>query len=194
VLGPSLILFHANFGLGALNSNVALICMLIVAGSGLLGRYFYTRIHHGLYGSQATIQELQQESTWTLAELKTQLQFYPQFQQSLKDYESAAIKAGRGLFSVITIPWFDIRSHFSYLKLWRQCRRAIRAEIAEPAWQRQLLNQVKHNLRSYFSAVRKMAEFGFYTRLFSLWHVLHLPLFVMMLITGIIHVIYVHMY
>jgi len=194
VMGPSLILFHANFGLGALNSNIALFCMLIVASSGLLGRYFYTRIHHGLYGSQASVHELQQESAWSLSELKEELSFYPQFQQALKDYEAAAVKAGEGLFSFIKIPLLDFKSHFSYLLLWRRCREAILQEVADEKLQQQLLRQVKTNLRSYFNAMRKMAEFSFYTRLFSLWHVLHLPLFVMMLITGIVHVIYTHMY
>jgi len=44
VVGPLLILFHSNFSLGATNSNVALICMLLVAGSGVVGRYIYTRL------------------------------------------------------------------------------------------------------------------------------------------------------
>ena len=58
VLGPLCILYHSNFGLGATNSNVALFSMLTVAGSGLIGRYIYSRIHHGLYGSKATLSEL----------------------------------------------------------------------------------------------------------------------------------------
>ena len=58
VVGPVLVLFHANFSLGATNSNVALACMLIVSGSGLFGRYFYTRIHHGLHGRKANLAEL----------------------------------------------------------------------------------------------------------------------------------------
>src|SRR5262249_55531378 len=58
VLGPLCILYHSNFALGATNSNVALFCMLTVAGSGLIGRYIYARIHHGLYGSKLTLGEL----------------------------------------------------------------------------------------------------------------------------------------
>jgi len=58
VIGPVLVLFHANFSLGATNSNVALACMLIVSGSGLFGRYFYGRIHHGLHGRKANLAEL----------------------------------------------------------------------------------------------------------------------------------------
>ncbi|MCB2092768.1 MAG: hypothetical protein KDF58_15080, partial [Alphaproteobacteria bacterium] len=47
ILGPLLILFHANFRLESTNSNVALFSMLIVSGSGVIGRYIYTKIHHG---------------------------------------------------------------------------------------------------------------------------------------------------
>lgn len=58
VLGPVAILFHANFSLGSTNSNVAFFSMVIVALSGLVGRYFYTKIHHGLYGRKASLKEL----------------------------------------------------------------------------------------------------------------------------------------
>jgi hypothetical protein len=39
-----------------------------------------------------------------------------------------------------------------------------------------------------------VAAFEAYERLFSLWHVLHLPLFFMLLIAGIVHVIAVNVY
>jgi len=39
VIGPLIVLFHANFSFGATNSNVALVCMLVVSGSGIVGRY-----------------------------------------------------------------------------------------------------------------------------------------------------------
>ena len=58
VIGPALILFHSNFKLGSLNSNVALFSMLTVAASGLIGRYLYGRVHLGLYGRRAEIEEL----------------------------------------------------------------------------------------------------------------------------------------
>ena len=59
VVGPLLVLFHANFHLGATNSNVALICMLLVAGSGVVGRYIYTRLHAHLDGTEDTLEQLQ---------------------------------------------------------------------------------------------------------------------------------------
>ena len=69
VLGPVAILFHANFSLGSTNSNVAFFSMVIVASSGLVGRYFYAKIHHGLYGRKANLKELRE----SLKESKSKL-------------------------------------------------------------------------------------------------------------------------
>ena len=43
-------------------------------------------------------------------------------------------------------------------------------------------------------AGRRMAEYKMYARLFSLWHVLHIPLFFMLLIAGVVHVIAINVY
>ncbi len=58
VLGPLCILLHSNFRLGSTNSTVALVCMLLVAGSGLVGRYLYGKFHFGLYGQQVGLQQI----------------------------------------------------------------------------------------------------------------------------------------
>jgi hypothetical protein len=47
---------------------------------------------------------------------------------------------------------------------------------------------------AYVAALVKEAQFSAYERLFSLWHALHIPLFVMLLLTGILHVVAVHLY
>jgi hypothetical protein len=53
---------------------------------------------------------------------------------------------------------------------------------------------VARSIKIYMVALRQTAAFNVYERLFSLWHVLHLPLFFMMLITAVIHIFAVHMY
>ena len=59
IVGPLLILFHSNFSLGATNSNVALFSMLAVSGSGLIGRYIYSRVYGDWHDHKATLEELQ---------------------------------------------------------------------------------------------------------------------------------------
>ena len=44
------------------------------------------------------------------------------------------------------------------------------------------------------AATRRVVEFAAFERLFSLWHALHLPLFLMLLIAGVVHVVAVHVY
>ena len=58
IIGPLLILYHSNYSLGAPNSNVALTAMLGVAASGIIGRYFYGKVHNGLYGAHSNLQDL----------------------------------------------------------------------------------------------------------------------------------------
>ena len=61
LVGPLLVLYHCNFQLGSFNSRVAFYCMLLVAGSGIIGRHFYAAIHRGLYGRRTTLKELQSD-------------------------------------------------------------------------------------------------------------------------------------
>lgn len=193
VLGPTLIVFHSNFQWGALNSNVALFCMVVVASSGLLGRYFYSRIHNGLYGSHLTVQQLQDESKWSLGQL-VEKSYFPRLEQQLRTYETEAKAVSSGVLSPVKIPLFSLRSLLGERQLFRQCRDAINSEINDKRARRLMSLHTRINLRNYFGALRRIAGFSFYQRMFGLWHVLHLPLFVMMLITGIVHVIAVHMY
>ena len=58
VSAPIAALYHCNYQLGSLNSRIALFSALTVAGSGLVGRFIYSRIHHGLYGRKANLKEL----------------------------------------------------------------------------------------------------------------------------------------
>ncbi len=46
----------------------------------------------------------------------------------------------------------------------------------------------------HLAAVQRVAQFGVFERLFSIWHVLHVPLVYMMVLSAVAHVIAVHMY
>jgi hypothetical protein len=54
--------------------------------------------------------------------------------------------------------------------------------------------QNKTFIRDYLQAVQELGQFGTYEKLFSLWHVFHVPLVYMLVFSAIWHVIAVHMY
>jgi hypothetical protein len=86
IIGPVCILIHCGFSLGATNSNIALFSMLTVAGSGIFGRYFYSKIHHGLYGRKASLSELQERAS-ELQERSTKLLMMPELAKLVEDEE-----------------------------------------------------------------------------------------------------------
>jgi hypothetical protein len=194
--GPLCILLHANFSFGATNSNVALVCMLIVAGSGVVGRYFYAKIHHGLYGHRATLSELQAKADAIKAH-EAALPMLPELISRIEREEQGLIRSGGGMI-VVSPLIIAVRSFSARLYLAKYVRQAIRAAASRSATIAAQSARIEKAALEYagrrLRASRQVAEFRVYERLFSLWHVLHLPLFFMLLAAGIVHVIAVHVY
>lgn len=199
VVGPVCVIFHANFQLGSINSTVAFMCMLLVAGSGLVGRYFYTKIHYGLYGRRITLEKLHRDAAIIKEKLSKSVIATPQLLERLTSHETRALASPQGvLASALRVVTFGIRTRWTHFVLRRWIKRFLKEEARRSGWNAAQLRQRQKAADRYVAAhlgsIRKVAELNFYERLFSLWHVFHLPLFFMMLISGVVHVIAVHMY
>jgi hypothetical protein len=199
IAGPTLILYHSTFNLGSLNATVALICMLLVAGSGVIGRFIYTRIHHGLYGRRATLQEAQARLGICEGEVKSKFHFAPKVEQRLKTFEAQALDHSGGF---VQHAWGFMSLGSRALWVRWLCRRELRQVLAQHAEQRQWppgklaarLAAADDRIVTFLESVRRVSQFNTYERLFSLWHILHVPFVYMLVISGVIHVIAVHMY
>jgi hypothetical protein len=199
VLGPLCILYHANFGLGATNSNIALLSMLTVAGSGLVGRYIYARIHHGLYGSKLNLGELRKGAD-NLRASSGAFAFLPELVDRLERVERRLLaSAGHvPIFGIARLAGAYLITLHARLQLRgyvRKCLRVAAARSSTIAAERQRLRRAANGyIDRRLAATRRVAGFEAYERLFSLWHALHIPLIFMMLIAGTVHVIAVHVY
>jgi hypothetical protein len=199
VVGPVLVLFHCNFSFGATNSNVALICMLLVAGSGVVGRYIYTRLHARMDGHEDTLEQLKAVGDW-LRTQATSLSFLPGLLDAVDRVEKRWIEPPSAVFMRfphlltggprLAIARWMVRQEIKAAAT--HARRRGSALIAQHA---EGIAAVANNYaRRRLEAGRRMAEYQMYARLFSLWHVLHIPLFFMLLIAGIVHVIAINVY
>jgi hypothetical protein len=199
VVGPVLVLFHSNFRLGATNSNVALICMLLVAGSGVIGRYIYTRLHARLDGHEDTLEQLKAVGDRLRAQ-STSISFLPGLLDSIGRVEQRLIEPPKG-FGRRSLHLISGAPRL-WLARWlvrRDIKRALDVAInRESALIAQHAPRISLVARGYadrrLEAGRRMAEYQVYARLFSLWHVLHIPLFFMLLIAGIVHVVAINVY
>jgi len=200
IIGPICILYHCNFGLGSTNSNVALASMLLMVSSGLVGRFIYRRIHFGLYGEKITLQELQRElveSKELLAEGQDNRTIFDQSTLAkIKKIETQALRQKGLLRNFTSMLTNGIATRWEHFRIRKELKLNLknRAQIGGPELAAQNIEHLNTALRLYFSTLRKIAGLSFYERLFSMWHMLHLPIFFMLIATGLIHVYAVHAY
>jgi hypothetical protein len=204
VIGPVLILFHCNFRLGASNSNVALICMLLVAGSGVVGRYIYTRLHAHMDGHQDTLEQLKAAGD-RIREQSKPIAFLPGLLEAIERVERRFIEPPKGFMAgFLYLLTGGARSFIARRLVRREIKRAVDRAVTNRSSSRsasliaQHATQIGTVARRYanrrLQAGRRTLEFQMYARLFSYWHVLHIPLFYMLLISAIVHVVAVNFY
>jgi hypothetical protein len=198
VVGPVLVLFHANFSLGATNSNVALISMLIVAGSGVIGRYIYTRLHAQMDGHVDTLEQLKAVGE-RLRTQSTSISFLPGLLQAIETVERRYIEAPRNpIGRFLHLCTGGPRLATARWQVRREIKEAILKATRHDRVIRANAPRIAQVARRYadrrLEAGRRMTEYQMYAQLFSLWHVLHIPLFFILLIAGIVHVIAINVY
>ncbi len=185
LVGPLAILYHSRFSWGALNSAVALGSMIVVASSGLAGRFLYSRVHRGYSDRKLELRALKQEMDGLLGELEAHGLPQATILERLQPFEDRAVAAGSTFWS----------SASAVIGLGIETRRAERRFLrALPGSSKGATVASQTAITTYFEAVRRSAEFAFYDRLLRLWHLLHMPLFVLLVAAAILHIVAVHMY
>ena len=190
VAGPVLILLHSGFRIGSLNAGVALWSMLIVAGSGVVGRFLYLLTHRGLAGEHEELGRLLQGLGISQARGDSVWGDTPGVTTPLHRFVAEAR-------DLAARPGHDLAGHFTAFVLlpWRR-RRELR-EAAKVARSMTRHGAASHDLVAIadaYAVALRVAQFGRATRLFELWHVLHIPFVYLMVTCAVVHIVAVHVY
>lgn len=199
LLAPTIIIFHSNFQLGATNSNIALYSMLLVVISGLIGRYIYAQVHYGLFGKHADLAELSAISDATRGQLGEAFGIAPVLQKVLEQYEQRVLdKPGNLVQSVFRKLLIGISTWATYLHLRRRIRPLIATRARQKGWsqseEREFYRKTCHTMAVHLATIRKISVLNFYERLFAGWHMVHVVFFTMLILSGLFHVLAVHLY
>ena len=197
--GPLLILLHSTFELKSLNGTVAFFSMLIVAASGVAGRFLYVRIHRGLHGERNNLADLQRQAGLAEGEIKSRLRFAPEVAERLLAFEARALGPSKGWTSLLDrIVLLPMRQRSAYNESARDLSSRLRAIARERGWKKDHYRRRRHHVVSltqrYMQSVVRVAQFSAYERLFALWHVLHVPFVYLLILTACFHVFAVHAY
>lgn len=190
MVGPFLIVIHTTFYIGSLNGGIALTTMLLVFASGIMGRYLYSKTHYGLGGKKARVKDLKELLDLAGHKIKSrQLDTFTDAVMVNRD------TLPRALWDLVSFGW---RSRWLYFRMIEDMRHHLGQMAQREGWNgrmlRQRQNQFKKQLRGYIQMLRKVALYHVYERFFAFWRNAHVPLLYLLLMSGIVHVIAVHMY
>ena len=201
--GPVIIIFHSGFKLGSFNSSVAFFCMLTVALSGLVGRKLYEGIHHGLYGSKVHFEEFYSgDKLASMLLRRTGIDRRKQMDGELSGAERRlALRRADTNDSSIADEYDEIEEKLTNLHtginrslgFYRSMNSRIsklRRQINKSNLNQKAKKLIYHRLKD----LRSICSLGTKEILFSYWHILHLPLFIMLILSGLVHVAAVHLY
>ena len=197
VIGPVLIILHSSFSLKAMNSTVALISMLCVVASGIFGRYIYTRIGYHLHRQLLSIRATEERLAESM--LKYRGDEIDAVEKALSKLTVAAISTPRTLFRA-PARFFTLRARAAkcYIESASKLtvllkRRAIYKKWDKKRFRKELASEKKY-LREHVNALVRIGQSHFYERLLVGWRLFHVPLIFILLISGSVHVLAVHLY
>jgi hypothetical protein len=199
IFGPVLVIFHTTLKLSSANASVAFLCMVLVAASGVAGRFWYRRIHHGLTGRKASLGDMEEKIAQSRRGLGPLLKAVPSIESELRAFRGYALLPGLGGWRRIE-HFLTLSQHMRRVE--ERCAAGIARAVAQHVERRGLgrddiprrMLRGRALVREYLHAVREAAQFSTYERLFSLWHVLHIPFVYLLIGSSVYHVIAVHMY
>jgi hypothetical protein len=196
LLAPTLILFHAGFRTGSVNAAIALVSMLVVAGSGLLGRMLYVRIHRDLAGKRAEVRAMAEDTgllrQTLIGDFADVADIADQLEATLHKPRSNVLSAFG--YAVSSSARITIARRRMLAALKRGAGRVSSVKPGGRAAVKRLRRDGATLVRAYCRQLKHAAYLTFFERLFALWHIVHMPLFMLMVVAAGIHIVAVHLY
>jgi hypothetical protein len=199
IAGPVLILFHSTFRTASINARVALYAMLVVVFSGIVGRFLYRHLHKGLYGRKLDLADAEAELKASSENIVSVFALRSDIESRLAGFRAQAFAQLDGVPQRV---WRFISLRSRGRRLAREMRRDVRKALVRQGRKQGrsraelMLNYqlAREQIQAYVNATVQAAQLASWERLFSLWHVIHIPFLYLLLLSGIVHVIAVHIY
>ncbi len=175
VVGPLLIVLHSSFKVTGIVA-LSFWSMVIVATSGILGRYLYLQFPRRQSGDQLSLSEVESYRDRLREELSSERAVPVGVVERIDKLAKDSASGGRSLLStLLSLPFGSIR-----------LRRQVRALVAEvPAEHRRHLSRL---LEESAMLQRRIRLWSKLQELFHYWHVLHKPFAILMYLFATIHI------
>jgi heme exporter protein D len=190
LIGPVLILYHANFGLGGFNANVALWSMLAITVSGVVGFFVYSRVSRDYYLTNERARQHRKALIAALPDHGDALAWKAGLTSEMEAFEADILKPRQGVIA-------SLRARLRLEQRRRPIVHMIAGYIEEHAQARKLTSDEHRQLRAisgwhvraYFALAQSSMSQSIREQLWARWRLFHMPLFVIMVGAVVLHVI-----
>jgi hypothetical protein len=177
LVGPYMVLLHSSWKFNGLAGLVMLLTIVIVV-SGFMGRYIYTAVPRNADGIEIEAGDLEQQIRQIDSELQGWLASKPElYGQLSRQVASVGVSSGnRLIFGRAFDEWNSrVRWWMASSKMDKEARKQAR----------QLNDLLKRSRRLR----RQLASMAMTRRLLGLWHVVHVPVGVVLFTAAFIHIL-----
>jgi len=175
--GPLFVILHSTFKLNGLIS-LSFWAMIIVAISGIVGRYLYTKIPRNIQGQELSLKEVEQQHMILAADLQKRFEGYKKNPDQIM-----AVFSGQSdqKISLTKLIWMDIMKPISKNSIRKRLISQYYIPKAEAILLLNLANQK-------IALERRIVLWNKIHNLFHYWHVFHKPFAIVMYIIMAVHI------
>lgn len=187
LVGPTLIIIHSGLQTRSLNAAWAFWSMVVVALSGIIGRFLYRGLHRGMHGELETAQSLAAGVAEAAYKLDRLASDDTDVSKLVGSYAARCATLAR-LAPLAAIGGL-------ILPVWRwTILRRIRRSLLRSSLASARRAEKERLLATFLLANQRYAQFALFDRLFSFWHIAHVPFVVTLFLATIAHIVAVHLY
>lgn len=194
IAGPLLIVFHSTFAIKSVNSLIAIIAMVLIVGSGALGRFLFTRLSFTMHSKLARIDREENQLFESLVKYDSEL-----IRKHLSRLTTTCLIQPKTVFH-IPYAYLLVRAQAAacYVAVGDQITRVLIEVARRGDWDQQTLQATiimeKQHLRKYISTLMDVSLVRSCEQLLSKWRLFHAPLMYLLLVCSLAHVFVVHIY
>jgi len=181
IIGPLLVILHTSFKVQGLVA-VSFWSMIVVALSGILGRYLYLQIPRNIEGGELSIKEIDEIRNQDVLNWQAVYKLTESHLRLLQELINTQQPSKAGIFSTMFEPLRD--------DLWgaRRLKRKISKLLAEWNLPSSMKKQLWRSIRQKAKLERRVRYLTQMQRLFHYWHVIHKPFAIIMYLIMVIHI------
>lgn len=187
IAGPLLIIVHSGLQTRSMNAAWAFWSMIVVALSGIVGRFLYRGLHRGMHGELETTQSL----AAAVAAASYKIDRAEANDANVSQRIGAYATRCAALAKVAPLAAFG----GLVLPVWRwSIMRGVRRSLANTAIPLARQADKLQLIGAFLLANQRYAQFALFDRLFSFWHIAHVPFVLTLFLATIAHIVAVHLY